>query len=348
MMRPMAAQPREHGRPGSSALGRNFGRFGLIVAALMALLCFGSLPYTTARVSSSADADERALQPRRFELTNAEAARLPPFWVPHAEDELESLRALEESRGASVRYWLGTDRLGRDLLSRCLVGGAISLGIGLAAAFMAVCIGTLYGTIAAARGGATDAVMMRIVDIIYGLPYILLVVLLTVAVDGLVTRIGSDLTAGARQAINIVTLMTAIGGVSWLTLARVTRGQVLSLKHQPFMEACRAIGVGPVRQFRLHLLPNLLGPITVYAALTVPSAILSESFLSFLGIGVAEPLPSWGNLAADGLGELNLVRIRWWLLLWPCLFIALTLVALNFMGEWLRQRIDVRRPVADM
>jgi oligopeptide transport system permease protein len=145
------------------------------------------------------------------------------------------------------------------------------------------------------------------------------------------------------QAINVVTMLIAIGGVSWLTMARVVRGQVLSLKARPFMEACRAIGVPLHRQFLRHLLPNLLAPIIVYATLTVPTAILSESFLSFLGIGVKEPLPSWGNLAADGLSELNIVRARWWLLLFPCSLIALTLLALNFLGEGLRERFDPRQ-----
>ena len=146
-----------------------------------------------------------------------------------------------------------------------------------------------------------------------------------------------------RQGINVVTLLVAIGGVSWLTMARVIRGQVMSLKARPFMEACRAIGVGPLRQFTHHLLPNLLGPIIVYATLTIPAAILSESFLSFLGLGVREPLPRGGNLCASGLSELNIVRARWWLLLWPCLFIGVTLLALNFMGEALREKYDPKR-----
>jgi oligopeptide transport system permease protein len=319
------------------------GRVGIGVAVIMLLACYGSVPWTFARVAATAADTTPSVLPRRFEASDADAARLPPFWTPHADDEHAALLAINNRDGAAHRYILGTDRLGRDLLARCLAGGAISLSIGIAAAFIAVCIGTLYGTIAGARSGLSDAVMMRLVDIIYGLPYILLVVLLAVAVDGVVSRIGQDLSTATRQFINVLTLAVAIGGVSWLTLARVTRGQVLSLKQQPFMEACRAIGVGPVRQFRVHLLPNLMGPITVYAALTVPTAILSESFLSFLGIGVSEPLPSWGNLAADGLNELNLVRVRWWLLLWPCLFIAMTLIALNFMGERLRQRMDIKR-----
>jgi ABC-type dipeptide/oligopeptide/nickel transport system permease subunit len=187
---------------------------------------------------------------------------------------------------------------------------------------------------------------MRIVDILYGLPTILLVVLLAVASDGLIDRSGRDLSPGVRGMISLGTLLLAISGVSWLTMARVIRGQVLSLRQQPFMEACRATGVPLHRQFLFHLLPNLTGPIIVYATLTVPAAILSESFLSFLGIGVREPLPSWGNLASAGLSELNTVRVRWWLLFWPCLFIGITLLALNFVGESLRQVIDPRRRVA--
>jgi oligopeptide transport system permease protein len=291
--------------------------------------------------------------PPRYAATNPDHAMLAPFWAPGGAEPNEGAIA---SGAARSSFWpvLGTDRLGRDLFVRCLAGGGISLGVGLAAAMIAVCIGTLYGTLAGACGGRMDAFMMRIVDVLYGLPYSLLVVLLAVAVDGLLARdwaANSNAPTGAasqsflvdRTFLNLVTLLVAIGGVSWLTMARVIRGQVLSLKQQPFMEACRAIGVPARRQFVRHLLPNLLGPIIVYATLTVPAAILSESFLSFLGIGVQEPLPSWGNLAAAGLSELNTVRVRWWLLLFPCLFIGLTLLALNFVGEGLRDRLDPKR-----
>jgi oligopeptide transport system permease protein len=152
-----------------------------------------------------------------------------------------------------------------------------------------------------------------------------------------------ELSPGTRTFLDLTVLFTAIGGVSWLTMARVVRGQVLSLKSQPFMEAARAMGV-PIRaQFIRHLLPNLVGTITVYATLTVPQAILQESFLSFLGIGVRPPLPSWGNLAAEGLSELNPYHSRWWLLLFPCLLLGLTLLALNFVGEGLREALDPRR-----
>lgn len=252
----------------------------------------------------------------------------------------------EQIARATPRYWMGTDLLGRDMLVRCLAGGGVSLGIGIAAAALSVFLGTLYGSIAGYVGGRTDAVMMRIVDVLYGLPYILLVVLLAVAVEGGVVRweqTYGQMSASQRGIVGLVTLLVAIGAVSWLTMARVVRGQVLSLKAQPFMEAARAMGV-PVRgQFVRHLLPNLVGPIVVYATLTVPQAILQESFLSFLGIGVKPPVPSWGNLAADGLSELNPVNSHWWLLLFPCLLLGLTLLALNFVGEGLREAMDPKR-----
>lgn len=276
----------------------------------------------------------------RFEASNLELAMLPPSWWSTSAEDLARIEA-ERGRGAYVpNRLLGTDRLGRDFLARCLAGGGISLAIGLSAALIAVVIGTLYGALAGWRGGRTDAALMRLIDILFGLPYILLVVLLAVAVDGLLQREGADLGSGTRQLVNVLTLLVAIGGVSWLAMARVIRGQVLSLREQPFMEAARAGGVPARRQFLRHLLPNLMGPIIVYATLAVPAAILSESFLSFLGIGVQEPLPSWGNLAASGLTELNTVESRWWLLLWPCVLIGTTLLALNFYGDHLKERFD--------
>ncbi|MCA9300776.1 MAG: ABC transporter permease, partial [Phycisphaerales bacterium] len=303
----------------------------------------------------------------------------------------------EAMREAWPEFTLGSDVLGRSLFVRVLTGGGISLGIGICAALLSVFIGTVYGTVAAYAGGRLDAIMMRIVDILYGLPYILLVVLLAVASDALLdeyenrtraretavfelasaeassrglatdkatvrhllstddalrTRLydemASDPSLAPRRLENrtfydVVVLLVAIGGVSWLTMARVIRGQVLSLKAQPFVEAARALGVPLPRMFLRHLLPNLLGPIIVYTTLTVPQAILQESFLSFLGIGVKPPLPSWGNLAADGLSELNSYKSHWWLLLFPCLLLGVTLLALNFVGEGLREALDPKR-----
>jgi len=246
---------------------------------------------------------------------------------------------------------MGTDNIGRSLLSRCLLGGAISLGIGACAALLAVFIGVTWGATAGYLGGRVDSAMMRVVDVLYGLPYILLVVLMDLALEPYVNSglqaIGFN-EAQASGLAGIVTLLVAIGGVSWLTMARVIRGQVLSLREQPFMEAARAVGTGHFRTLRVHLLPNLIGPIVVYATLTVPQAILQESFLSFLGIGVQAPIPSWGNLASSGLPELtSLARgddaVQWWLLLFPCLLLGLTLMGLNFMGDALRNRLDPRR-----
>ena len=313
------------------------GLVGLSVLAAVLVACLASLPWSMGKVETG------ATELARYEASNLTLNLLPPVWRELNESDAARIAAAAEAGQYVPSRVLVTDRLGRDVLARVLAGGSISLLVGLSAAAIAVIVGTLYGTIAGAAGGRVDAVLMRIVDILFGLPSILLVVLLAVAVDGILEKRGADLSAFARQAINIATLLIAIGGVSWLTMARVIRGQVLSLKAKPFMEACRAIGVSPARQFTVHLLPNLVGPIAVYAALAVPAAILSESFLSFLGIGVREPLPSWGNLAAEGLGELNTVESRWWLLAAPCIAIALTLMSLNFLGDELRERFDPMR-----
>ena len=313
------------------------GRIGLGLIALMLLACVATIPWSMGKVETGATVLSR------YEASNLTLNLLPPIWQSLGETDAARIESAREAGQYIPGRVLGTDRLGRDVLARLLAGGSVSLLVGLSAAAIAMVVGTLYGTLAGSSGGRVDAVMMRVVDILFGLPSILLVVLLAVAVDGVLERRGADLSPIARQAINISTLLVAIGGVSWLTMARVIRGQVLSLKAKPFMEASRAIGVGAPRQFTAHLLPNLVGPITVYAALAVPAAILSESFLSFLGIGVREPLPSWGNLAADGLGELNTVESRWWLLAAPCAAIALTLVSLNFLGDELRERFDPMR-----
>lgn len=231
----------------------------------------------------------------------------------------------------------GYDDLGRSMLQRCLFGGLISLAIGFGAALVSVSVGVLWGAISALAGGRTDGVMMRVVDILYGLPYILLVILMKVAFEGPLAGLLGD-----KQAANVVILFLAIGSVSWLTMARVIRGQVLSLREMPFVEAARASGVGPLGILRRHLLPNLVGPIVVYATLTVPQAILQESFLSFLGIGVAQPVPTWGSLAAAGVVAINTVVSFWWMLLYPCLFLGTTLLALNFVGDGLRDAFDPR------
>jgi len=255
-------------------------------------------------------------------------------------------------RAPSLDEPLGSDSLGRSLMWRCLLGGAISLTIGIAAAMLSVVIGVLWGAMAGYLGGRVDSAMMRIVDVFYGLPYILLVVLVDLALQPTL-QAGALLVLPqntAERAADVTTLLLAIGAVSWLTMARVIRGQVLSLREHQFIEAARAIGLGPLRILRRHLLPNLIGPIVVYTTLAIPQAILQESFLSFLGIGVQAPLPSWGNLATNGVGELtNAVTgglntpWDWWLLVFPCLLLGLTLMGLNFVGDALRDWFDPKR-----
>ena len=243
---------------------------------------------------------------------------------------------------APVARWFGTDMHGRSLLGRCLLGGAISLAIGLMAATMSVALGVGVGLLAGYRGGWVDSLLMRIVDVLYGLPYILLVILLKIALEGPLTKVTIS-----PMVANLIVLFIAIGSVSWLTMARVIRGQVLSLRSQPFIEAARAAGLGEGRIFFHHLLPNLVGPILVYATLIIPQAILQESFLSFLGIGVQAPLPTWGSLASEGLlPALNTIDSHWWLLFFPCAFLAVTLLCLNFMGDGLRDIFDPKAETA--
>jgi oligopeptide transport system permease protein len=262
--------------------------------------------------------------------------------APHFREILEVDKTAKPIRFGAVRVagWFGDDPLGRSMLARCLLGGVISLGVGVAAATISVIVGVTVGLIAGYRGGWIDALLMRSVDVLYGLPYILLVILFKIAFEGPLSRVFS------AQAANLVVLFCAIGLVSWLTMARVVRGQVLSLRSQPFVEACRAMGLPQRRIFLRHMLPNLVGPITVYATLTVPSAILQESFLSFLGVGVNPPIPTWGSLAGDAVNALSPVKFYWWMLVFPCVLLAITLLSLNFLGDGLRDVFDPKREAA--
>jgi oligopeptide transport system permease protein len=219
-------------------------------------------------------------------------------------------------------HWLGTDPLGRDLLARLLYGGGISLMVGLCATAVSLTIGVIYGAIAGFAGGKLDMLMMRSVDILYALPFTIFVILLTVFFGQ-----------------NIILLFVAIGAVEWLTMARIVRGQVMAVKRQEFVEAAHALGLKEGRIIFRHIVPNLLGPIIVYATLTVPEVILLESFLSFLGLGVQPPHSSWGVLIKEGA---EVMEEYPWLLIYPGAVMALTLFSLNFLGDGLRDALDVR------
>lgn len=243
----------------------------------------------------------------------------------------------------SILTIFGTDGFGRSILTRCMVGGVISLAVGLAAACISVVLGVTVGLFAGFKGGWVDSLLMRTVDIMYGLPYVLLIIMLKLALEPPLASVFSPTTA------NLIVLFAAIGLVSWLTLARVVRGQVLSLRSQPFVEACRAVGLPSTRIFLKHILPNLIGPVTVYATLTIPQAILQEAFLSFLGIGIRPPLPTWGALANENrIAALNTMNPEWWMLAFPCILLALTLLSLNFVGDGLRDLFDPRKEAAKL
>jgi oligopeptide transport system permease protein len=222
----------------------------------------------------------------------------------------------------SANHWLGTDTLGRDLFVRILYGGQISISVGLCATAVALTIGVLYGTVSGFLGGKVDAFMMRIVDIIFALPFTVFVILLMVFFGR-----------------KFVLLFAAIGAVQWLTMARIVRGQVQSLRHQEFIEAAEALGLSKLRIIFRHMIPNALGPIIVYATLTVPSVMLLEAFLSFLGLGVQPPMSSWGVLIKEGADSMEEFP---WLLIYPGLFLAVTLFSLNFLGDGLRDALDPR------
>ena len=220
----------------------------------------------------------------------------------------------------SSEHLLGTDILGRDLLSRILYGARISLMVGFVATGVALVIGVSWGIVAGYFGGRIDSIMMRIVDVLYGLPFIIFIILLMVIFGR-----------------NLWLLFGAIGAVEWLTMARIVRGQVMSLKNQEFVLAAQAMGVSNLTMFRRHLLPNILGPIAVYATLTIPQVMLLESFLSFLGLGIQPPMSSWGTLIKDGVESMEEFS---WLLIYPGITFTITLFALNFFGDGLRDALD--------
>ncbi|HKY41108.1 MAG TPA: ABC transporter permease [Polyangiaceae bacterium] len=249
------------------------------------------------------------------------ACLLVPAWLG-----LDPERTQPELRNLppSGRYWFGTDTVGRDMLARVLVGGRASLMVGLASTAVSVLVGVSYGAVAGFYGGKVDEAMMRLVDFLYGLPYMFLVILIMLMF--------SETARG-----EMLPVFLALGLVQWLTMARIVRGQVITLRHQEFVLAAELLGISDARILVRHVLPNVVGVIVVYGTLMVPSVIILESFLSFLGLGVAL---SWGQLVSDGVAVVNPIRSYWWLLLWPSLFLGLTLLSLNFLGDGLRDALD--------
>jgi len=246
------------------------------------------------------------------------AAVVGPYLAPFSYDQINKQDVwLAPLAGGHL---LGTDALGRDLLARLLMGLRVSLAIGLVATAVSLVIGVAWGAVAGYLGGQVDEVMMRIVDVLYSLPFIFFVILLMV-------------TFGS----NIVLIFVAIGAVEWLTMSRIVRGQTLTLKHKEFVEAARAAGLTQGAIIARHIVPNLLGPVVVYVTLTIPAVILAESFLSFLGLGVQPPMASLGVLIANGAQDMEMA---WWLLVFPSAAMVVTLMSFNFIGDGLRDAID--------
>ena len=260
--------------------------FGFVVFTLITLACFGTYGY---------------------------------LWATGGMDATDG-KLSENFQPPGIDHWFGTDDHGRDVFVRVLVGGCISLAVGFLATAVSLVIGVTYGSIAGYLGGRTDAFLMRIVDILYALPFVIFVILLMVLFGR-----------------NFILMFIAIGAVEWLTMARIVRAQVMALKNTEFVEAARALGYSDMRIIFVHLLPNMLGPIIVYASLTVPAVMMLEAVLSFLGLGVPPPMSSWGVLIKDGAEKIDVYP---WLLIFPAIFFSLTLFSLNFVGDGLRDALD--------
>src|SRR5262245_8800262 len=249
----------------------------------------------------------------------APLAIFPPYLSTHPFDEVywDDIRSPPDF---AKMHWFGTDANGRDLFVRTLYGAQISLLVGIAATSVSLVIGVTYGAIAGYFGGRIDSVMMRLVDVMYSLPFLFFVILLMVFFGR-----------------NIVLIFVALGAVEWLTMARIVRGQTLSIKRREFIEAAHAGGVTTAKIIRRHIIPNSIGPVIVYVTLTIPQVILIESFLSFLGLGVQEPYTSWGVLISEGAAQMESAP---WMLVFPAIFLATTLFCFNFIGDGLRDALD--------
>jgi oligopeptide transport system permease protein len=265
----------------------------------------------------------------RYSVADLETGPTPPSWA----------------------HWMGTDEFGRDLMARVFFGGRISFAVGLVATFVSLVVGVAWGGVAGYFGRRIDAVMMRLVDVLYAFPFLIFVILLTVffanrdsALYAAYLRVLGWFVADPRDPsyfpyFQILFVFIALGGISWLTMARIVRGQVMALREQPFVEAARSIGVGHLGIIVRHLLPNSIGPIIAYTTLTIPQVMLTEAFLSFLGLGTQEPLSSWGLLVSAGAETMDVYP---WMLTFPALLLGITIICLNFLGDGLRDVLDPR------
>ncbi len=259
-------------------------------------------------------------------------------WISH-----QSPTALTDAiaQPPSSSHWFGTDLMGRDLLSRLMYGARISMLVGIVGAGVSLLIGVGWGAVAGYAGGRWDEVMMRIVDILYSLPSVIFVIVLITTLEGLfknwLQQTFSNETAGMAR---LLFLFAGLGAVSWLTMARIVRGEVLSLSTSNFVDASRAMGASHFHILRTHILPNVAGVVIVYLTLTIPSVILYESFLSYLGLGIQPPQASLGSLMAEGAAQINPIRIYWWMVVFPGMLLVVMLLALNFIGDGLRDALD--------
>jgi ABC-type dipeptide/oligopeptide/nickel transport system permease subunit len=261
------------------------------------------------------------------------------FAQAHNPDELSDAQFLPPG----AQHWFGTDVHGRDVFSRVLFGAQVSLLVGVVGTLVSLVIGVLWGATAGYVGGKTDDILMRIVDVLYSLPSIIFVIVLITTLGELLKQThlveNSPALAGG---LRVMLLFVGLGAISWLTMARIVRGQVLSLRTRAFVEASRTLGAGTPRILFRHIIPNIFGVVITYLALTMPAIILYESFLSFLGLGVEPPMASWGTLIAEGVGQINPIRVYWWLIVFPGSVLVTTLLALNFLGDGLRDAWDVK------
>jgi peptide/nickel transport system permease protein/oligopeptide transport system permease protein len=252
----------------------------------------------------------------------------------------------EQFRAPDAQHWFGTDVHGRDLLTRVLFGARISLLVGIVGTAVALVIGVTWGAVAGYAGGRVDGLMMRAVDILYSLPSIIFVMVLITTLSPLAKswflKMPQPVGSKLADVTPILFLFVGLGAVSWLTMARIVRGQVLTLRTRAFVHASRCLGASHAHILWRHILPNVWGIVIVYLTLTVPAVILYESFLSYLGLGIQPPMASWGSLVAEGADQLNPVRIYWWLIVLPASCLVSTLLALNFLGDGLRDAFDPR------